>query len=64
VLAKGAHLDEFWVGTILIPLENFEADPLGTDATRSKTGMRIDLVIQAGTVIGNTSLKKIVLKVM
>jgi hypothetical protein len=34
------------------------AEPLGTDATRSKTGMRIDLVIQAGAVIGNTILKK------
>jgi hypothetical protein len=37
---------------------------LSSFATRSKTGMRIDRVIQAGTVIGNTILKKIVLKVI
>src|ERR671915_2518466 len=39
------------------------ADPLGTDATRSKTGMRIDLVIQAGTCYWEHDLKKIVLNV-
>ena len=57
---------EFSVGGILPKPCAFwvtGADPLGTDTTRSKTGMRIDQVIQAEADIGNTILKKIVLKV-
>jgi hypothetical protein len=40
------------------------ADPVGTDAMRSKTGMRIDLVIQSGHCYWEHDLKKIVLKVI
>src|ERR687896_1776339 len=57
---------EFSVGGILPKPCAFwmtGADPLGTDATRSKIGMRIDLVIQAGTCYWEHDLKKIVLNV-